>query len=237
MGSPNDASPVGPEAQKVVVYSNCDEVALWLNGRLITRQRPDSGPDTSYGGDRDLNLATVGHDVETSGGKPFDGGNARHPEHPPFTFFDVPGEPGVLDAVGYRNGRESARDSVRTPGQPAALRVFVDTSGVDLVADGADAVFVHAQIVDAEGTVVHSACVPVRFRTTGSGRLLCPDSDGHGSGTVCALAEGGIASALLQAAREPGDIVITAEAAGLDVVSVTITSQARPDCPDARSAV
>ena len=60
---------------KVVVFSNCDQVQLWLDGRKVASRKPDDGPDTLYG-DYD------------AGGNPWDGGNCRHLAHPP---VHVPG--------------------------------------------------------------------------------------------------------------------------------------------------
>ena len=38
----------------------------------------------------------------------FDGGNARHLDHAPFTFGHVPFAPGTLEAVGYLGGKPVA---------------------------------------------------------------------------------------------------------------------------------
>ncbi|HTJ14820.1 MAG TPA: glycoside hydrolase family 2 TIM barrel-domain containing protein, partial [Dinghuibacter sp.] len=76
---------------KVVVYSNADSVSLLVNGLRVATRRPDDGPDSPYG-DWD------------HGGNPFDGGNGRHLDHPPFTFTDVAFTPGSLRAVGYFHG-------------------------------------------------------------------------------------------------------------------------------------
>jgi beta-galactosidase len=83
----------------VRVFSNVEEVELWLNGRSLGRQRPDQNRLTT-------NLP-----------------------HPPFTFSVSAYEPGELRAVGFRGGRPVAEHRVRSPGRPQRLEVVADLSG------------------------------------------------------------------------------------------------------------
>ncbi len=141
-----------PSSTKVIVYSNCDEVCLAINGEVFATQKPDSGPDTKYS-DWDANIAaTVGQRYDATGGNPFDGGNARNLDRPPFTFFDVPYRAGVVEATGYIGGIPVAKHGVRTPETPEKLSVEFDTQGVGLCADGADAIFVRINVIDKFGT-------------------------------------------------------------------------------------
>ncbi|MBF9236517.1 DUF4982 domain-containing protein [Hymenobacter sp. BT683] len=88
-------------AKQVVVYSNCDEVELQLNGKAVARQRPDA----SKFADR---LA-----------------------HAPFTFTVPAFAPGTLRAVAYRNGKSAATAERRTPGAAHHLQLRYDRSGRD----------------------------------------------------------------------------------------------------------
>jgi beta-galactosidase len=178
---------------KVVVFSNCEEVQLWLNGRQVASRKPDDGPDTLYGG-------------YNAGGNPWDGGNCRHLAHPPFTFTEVPYEPGELRAVGFFGGKMVAEQVVRTPGKPVGLRLVADLSGRPLRADGADVVFVYAEVVDANGTVVRENGPQVRFEVFGAGSLVGPDS---------VEAECGIATAMVRGGLTPGRVTIRASAGTL----------------------
>lgn len=182
-----------PSPTKVVVFSNCDEVELRVNGKVISRQKPDAGADTPYG------------DYQ-NGGNPFDGGNGKHLAHPPFTFNGVTFEAGKLEAVGFIGGKEAARHEVLTPGKPAALRLRLDTSGKDLKAGGSDLVFVYADVVDANGTIIPDSSAPVTYVVSGEGRLVGPKSP---------LAEAGIATSLVKSSLRAGKVLIRVSSPGL----------------------
>ncbi len=193
-----------PSGGKVVVFSNCDEVELSLNGTVIARQKPDSGPDTDYSGRKADLSATVGQQTDSTGGNPFDGGNASHLAHPPFMFFDVPYAEGELTAVGYIDGEPIADFSVKTPGKVAKLDILFDDQRIPLVADGADTIFVRVLILDDSGTVVPVNELP--------GIRLTIDGDAELIGTDPIHVEAGIASVLLRAGTTPGLIRVIATA-------------------------
>ena len=184
------------DGAKVVVFSNCDEVELRTPGASPRRQKPDAGPDTAYNPD----LATSPSmetallwGTDTSGGRPYDGGNARHLPHPPFTFVDV--ADGDLVVVGYRDGREAVRQSLRAPGAVAALRTVVRDEGVPPVAG--DLVFVDAVLVDGAGEIVPEAR-RVSFKAEGCEVLGASD-----------FTEAGVATCLVRAG-EAGRVSVTA---------------------------
>jgi beta-galactosidase len=129
-------------ATDVRAFSNCEEVALLLNGTLLERRRPDA--------DR---LST-------------------HLPHPPFTFRLGRFQPGLLDAVGYVAGRERARHAVRTPGPVTRLDLRLDETGRPFAMGGVDLAFVHAELRDAHGTPVPGAWENVFFGSTGDVTLV-----------------------------------------------------------------
>ncbi len=126
----------------VRVFSNCDEVALHLDGRLIERRRPD----------RDR-LST-------------------HLPHPPFTFRLDRFEPGTLEAVGYLGGREAARHRVTTPGPARHLDLSFDLSGRRFAEGGKDVIFAYGMLLDERGTVVHDSWENVAFGVRGDIALV-----------------------------------------------------------------
>lgn len=82
------------------VFSNCEEVELYLNNRLIARQKPTISK---------LSDLLV---------------------HPPFEFAIDGFDPGVLKAVGYINGEPVASDTVGTPGQADKIHLELATDGI-----------------------------------------------------------------------------------------------------------
>jgi len=177
---------------KVIVLSNCDKVILKINGKAVAEQVPDSGPTTAYGL------------FDKGGANPFDGGNCRNYAHPPFTFKDILYEPGELKAEGYIKGENVAEQIVRTPAKPVKIVMRADFSGRPLKADGADAIFVYASLVDKNGTV---ACLDnestVDLSIAGSAKIIGP---------LVVKVRGGIASFLVRANNKAGLITLNAAA-------------------------
>jgi hypothetical protein len=150
---------------EVRVFSNCDEVALYLNGELLERRRPDT--------DR----------------------MSTHLAHPPFTFHLGRFRPGILEAVGYIDGREATRHAVRTPGAVQRLDLWLDEGERPFAMDGKDVAFLRAELRDANGTTVPDAWENVFFGAKGDVTLV---------GANPFSSEAGIASILVQTeARRP----------------------------------
>jgi len=124
------------------VYSNCDEVALFLNNRLVERKAAT----------RD----------NISGQLPY----------PPFTFNLKTFEPGQLKAVGFFKNKSVCNDIVNTAGKAFTIKLTYDRSGKSLKADGADVVFVYATICDGYGNTVTGSDATVRFTVNGYGKLI-----------------------------------------------------------------
>ncbi|MEO5913942.1 MAG: glycoside hydrolase family 2 TIM barrel-domain containing protein [Luteolibacter sp.] len=90
----------------VRVFSNADEVELFLNNRSLGRHRPEKTPTSDK------------------------------LRHPPFIFNVDKFEPGELRAVAYQNGKGVAKHSVKTPRPAKAIALGVDASGKSAAAGG-----------------------------------------------------------------------------------------------------
>ncbi len=210
---------------KVVVFSNCEEVELQVNGKIVARRKPDAGPDSDYGvwhPEADPVYMASGknvHDDEAVTAKTssppkddnframFDGGNCRNVAHSPFTFAPVQYAPGQLKAIGYIGGKPLAEAVRNTPGQPAKLKLEADLENRPLAADGADAVFVRATVCDAGGNPVPDATNVVVFTMSGPAQFVSP---------ATAPAEAGIATVLIRSSGlTSGKISLRATASDL----------------------
>ena len=138
----------------VMVYSNADEVELSLNGRSLGRKRPLTEP---------VELP-VGPNVSAS--LKF-ASKYR-------LLWQVPYEPGLLQAVAFRQGVEVARDTMSTAGAPARIRLLADRTTV--AAGGDDLSFVTVRIEDQAGHLCPTADNLVRFRVTGAGEIAAVDN-------------------------------------------------------------
>ena len=80
----------------VRVYSNCEEVELYLNDSLVSKSRPN----------QDM--------------------YSTHLAFPPFQFDLGSFTPGKLSAIGKIGGKTVCKDVVCTSGNPKSIRLFVD---------------------------------------------------------------------------------------------------------------
>lgn len=163
-------------AGKVKVYSDCDEVELKLNGKSRGKQKPT---------------------IDAS---------SDHLVHPPFVFNLGEFQNAKLEAIGYKNGVAVAQDQVTTAGKAYKLKLWYDESGKKLKADGADAVFVYAEICDKNGNILPESDLDIEFTVKGNARIIGPTT---------VKAEAGIATVLFQAGTKGGKINIEANAIGV----------------------
>jgi hypothetical protein len=142
---------------EVRVFSNCEEVALYLNGKLVERRRPDTSR------------------VST------------HLKHAPFTFKPDRFQPGTLQAVGYIGGREVTSCERRTPGELDGLTMEFDLSGRPFGIGNKDMTFCYASLKDKTGTPIPTARVPVFFGITGPAQLVGDNPIMSEAGTATVL--------------------------------------------------
>jgi beta-galactosidase len=145
----------------VKIFSNCDEVELFLNGKSLGKQKPDKDQYST-------NL-----------------------KHPPFTFHLNAFTPGILKAFGYVNNKRAIREIRSTPGAPAKISLHVDYSGKELKAGQNDIVFVYADITDNNGTIIYDSKEKVEFSVSGDAEIIGPSDISAEAGTATIVLKAG----------------------------------------------
>lgn len=194
----------------VICYTNCDTVELFLNGR-------------SYGV---KSYAFPRPGMEGLSWSPrFD--RPRPTTADLHLAWDVPYEPGVLKAVGRQGDQVLCEYEVVTAGPAAGLQVGVDRA--ELTADALDVAHLAVQVVDAQGHPVPEADNLVRFAVQGPARLLGTDNGDPACHDSFLSPERrafhGLCLAIVQATDQGGEIVVRAEADGLEPTEVTLRSR------------
>jgi beta-galactosidase len=83
--------------------------------------------------------------------------------------FDVPYQPGELVAIGFSEGKEVARQTLITAGNPAQLKI---TAEYDTVLSSAnDLAYFNVEVLDENGTFIPNADIPVEFNIEGNCKL------------------------------------------------------------------
>jgi beta-galactosidase len=190
----------------VTVFSNCDQVRLYQNGKEVSTQSPDAGfriPHPPF-------TFKVG-DFSQSSTMQFSNGIA-----PPGT------EIGELKADGLIGGKVVATHLIHSPGVPSTIELKLDSCGCDPVADGSDWIRVYAHICDNRGTTHPYANDMVTFSVSGQGSLV----EDKRIFANPLRAEAGIATALVRTTRVPGLVTVLCSAPGLKDGTLQFESKA-----------
>jgi beta-galactosidase len=126
----------------VRIFSNAEEVELFVNGKSLGRQKPDD------------NLIS------------------NHLNHPPFTFTVAEFKSGELEAKAFIKDKEVANHVVYTPKEPTQIEVELDLSGYSLDETKEDVVFMYAKIVDDNNTLITNFEGKVEFKLEGNAELI-----------------------------------------------------------------
>lgn len=135
--------------------------------------------------------------------------------------------PGTLLARGYRDGKAILSTQVETTGAPA--KIALEPNRAEIKADGRDVVVFTVSTVDAQGRHVPTADQLVRFQVTGgtilgvgNGDPSCHEPDKAAQRSLF----NGYAQVIVQSAREPGAIRLTASADGLAPTQAVVSGKA-----------
>lgn len=200
----------GREGQEipVMVYSNQDEVELFLNGKSLGRKKtftnsieipvgPNVSPDKKFKTKYRL-------------------------------LWQVPYQPGTLKAVAYRNGKITASEEMKTAAVPARIKLIPDRNTIH--ANGDDLSFITVRIEDKDGNLCPMADNLVQFKVTGTGSIAAVDN-GNAATVEPFQADhrhafNGLALLIVRSqSGKPGEIHVAATANKLTHAEVTVATK------------
>lgn len=153
-------------------------------------------------------------------------GQVQRDYHFLFTFDKIAFTPGVLEAVGYNDGKEAARMQLRTAGKPAKLKLAAIQHPKGWKADGSDLVLLQVEVVDAEGNRCPLANDLIHFTVEGPAEWRGGIAQGPDNYILSEKlpVECGVNRALLRSSVTAGKVVVRAEAEGLASASLELVS-------------
>ncbi len=131
---------------RVRVFSNCEQVELKHNDRLLGRHPPSQAWMMQY------------------------------LPHPPFVFEVPAFTPGTLEATAFINGKVSATHQIATPGEPVRLVLIIETLTITAASGEPDVLIAHAKVVDANGTLCVGDFCAIMFSIEGGAEIIGPTS-------------------------------------------------------------
>jgi len=141
--------------------------------------------------------------------------------------FDVTYQPGELRAIGLINGKAVAKTTLKTAGEPHAIRLTADRS--TLRADRNDLSYVTVEQIDRNGNRVPNALIPVRFTISGAGELAATGStspnDASSFHVPLRKTYEGRCLAILRPVGGAGKIQLKAEADGLKAATIEVRTK------------
>ncbi len=195
------------ETIPVMVYTNAEEVELFLNGKSLGKKR--LGVDTVE--------IPVGKNVSSTG----------HFTSPFRLAWDVPYAAGELKAVGYRNGAVYAQDTMSTAGK--AARIVVTPDRASLHANGQDLAFFTVRVEDGHGNLCPLAGNLVKFKLSGPGTIAGVDNGNAASvepfQAGYRTAFNGLALLIVRTRKVGGTIQVTASSEGLESGEARVESR------------
>ena len=138
--------------------------------------------------------------------------------------FETVYQPGKVEAISYRCGKEISRDMLQTTGEVASIRLLPEKQ--EMQADGHDLIYVGIELLDKDGNLVPDAAVALKAVVSGCAKL-----SGFGSGNPVTeedYTEGstisyrGRAMAIIRSGYETGTVELAVSADGMEEAKVEL---------------
>jgi beta-galactosidase len=219
----------GEEVQ-IWAYANVDTVELFLNDKSMGVRSFDH--KTTVDGRSYLETTEATFDDKTMGGGEYPGSytSPNGSAGKLHLTWSVPFEKGTLTAVAVQDGKEVARDEIRTAGSPYTMRLTTEDKVI--TADGKSLSFITVEVIDANGVMVPGADNLINFTVT-DGMLVGVDNGRQESienyKATYREAFNGKSLAIIQSTETLEPIIIKATSSGLIPTTMTIYSVAETD--------
>jgi beta-galactosidase len=132
--------------------------------------------------------------------------------------FEVTYQPGTITAVGFTQGKETGRTTLKTTSEPVALRLTADRMAIK--PEFGDLAYITVEIMDKDGNLVKHAAQEVSFEVSGAGELLAVGTaDGYSEELYAGKKRKAFEGRLMVVVRstgEAGAITVKARAEGLE---------------------
>ena len=192
----------GREGQVIPVlcYTNCDAVELFLNGKSLVEKRLEYPRQGNSGG---WNL--------------YDRSQVNPTTSDLHLQWDVPYTPGVLKAVGKKDGKIVYTEEIRTTEQPFAIQLKADRKNIS--ADSRDVVHFEVSVIDKNGNIVPTADNMINFTIEGGGKIIGVDNGNPNDHDSYKIPQrkvfNGFGLVIIQSTGKTGVIKLLASADGL----------------------
>lgn len=144
-----------------------------------------------------------------------------------FLFWEVPYEPGKLEAIGKTADGKTVSFAVQTAGKPATIALLPDKKVLE--ANRQDLSYVSVQLLDANGVPVPFGDNMINFEVSGAGKLTAVGNGNQQSHTSLKgnkmEAWQGKCLAIVQSTDRKGEIKITARSGSLPVAIATLKAE------------
>jgi hypothetical protein len=148
-----------------------------------------------------------------------------------FTFKNIEWQVGEIKAVGSdAAGKRITLDSIKTAGDPVAIKLTPHVGGNGFLADGSDVALIDVEVVDKNGNRCPTALNTINFTLTGEAEWRGGIAQGPDNYILSKTlpVEGGINRVIIRSTTHPGTIRLAASSEGLRAASLAIDSESRP---------
>ncbi|MFT4176603.1 MAG: DUF4982 domain-containing protein [Luteolibacter sp.] len=147
-----------------------------------------------------------------------------------YTWKEVTFQKGEIKAIGYdADGKKLSEASIKTAGEPVAIKLTPRTAPQGLKADGADLALIDVEVVDAQGNRCPTALNLIKFDLQGpaewrGGIAQSPDRPDNFILSKELPVECGVNRVMVRSTPQAGQITLNASAEGLKSATIQMDS-------------